>query len=97
MVARWERSMHGRLDGRSLSTGRAEDLGARLTRWIAGVRLSLARRRERRHLSDLDQDQLADLGLTRFDVERECRRRPWDGSARRLRPPSARAYVERRA
>lgn len=34
--------------------------------------------RERQALSQLSDDDLRDIGLTRADVEREVRRRPWD-------------------
>lgn len=51
-------------------------------RWAAWVGLCLTRRRERRALRELDDDQLKDIGLSRADVERECRRWPWEGGAR---------------
>jgi uncharacterized protein YjiS (DUF1127 family) len=40
-----------------------------------------ARISERRLLRELNDDQLKDIGLTRADVMRECRRWPWDGSS----------------
>ena len=36
-----------------------------------------ARARERRHLARLDDRMLRDIGLSRADVERECRRPFW--------------------
>ncbi|WP_265515933.1 DUF1127 domain-containing protein [Nitratireductor luteus] len=35
------------------------------------------RRRQRLHLAELDDHQLADIGLTRCDVERECAKPFW--------------------
>ena len=32
---------------------------------------------QRRRLADLDDHLLEDIGLTRADVERECRKSPW--------------------
>lgn len=51
-------------------------------RWAAWLNLCLMRRRERWALRMLTDDQLKDIGLSRADVERECRRWPWDGPAR---------------
>jgi uncharacterized protein YjiS (DUF1127 family) len=34
--------------------------------------------RGRLRLRELDEAQLKDVGLSRADVERECRRWPWD-------------------
>ncbi len=36
------------------------------------------RYRQRQHLAELDADQLADIGLTRRDVDRECARPFWE-------------------
>ncbi|WP_432757160.1 DUF1127 domain-containing protein [Consotaella aegiceratis] len=41
------------------------------------VRLWIARRRQRQSLADLTEDQLDDIGLTRTDVRRECRKPFW--------------------
>jgi uncharacterized protein YjiS (DUF1127 family) len=44
--------------------------------------VALARFRERRALTFLNDRQLRDIGLTREDVQREAERWPWDGVAR---------------
>ena len=36
------------------------------------------RSRQRRHLSRLDGHLLRDIGLSEIDVERECRKLPWE-------------------
>ncbi len=54
----------------------------RRMRWTAWLALCLARRRERRALQGLSDDRLKDIGLSRADLERECRRWLWDGRAR---------------
>ena len=51
-------------------------------RWL---RACLARSRQRRDLGLLSEEQLRDIGLTAADVDRECRRWPWDGAASRGR------------
>ncbi len=35
------------------------------------------RSRQRRHLAQLDERMLRDIGLSRGDVEREIQKRPW--------------------
>ena len=50
--------------------------------WYVWLELCLTRWRERRRLQELNDDQLKDIGLSRADVERECRRWPWDGHPR---------------
>ena len=55
---------------------------ARTADLLAWLALCLMRRRERRALQELTDQQLKNIGLSRADVERECRRWPWDGSAR---------------
>ncbi len=52
----------------------------RFRTWIATCR---SRGRERMFLSELDDDRLRDLGLTRRSVSREAGRWPWDGEERR--------------
>ena len=47
-------------------------------RWLKAC---LARSRQRRDLGLLSEDELRDIGLTAADVQRECRRWPWDGAA----------------
>lgn len=51
--------------------------------WLARLRLWLALARERRQLARLDDTALSDLGLTRWQAEREARRPFWDGPDRR--------------
>jgi uncharacterized protein YjiS (DUF1127 family) len=46
--------------------------------WLQSLDRCLTCRRERRQLRELDAAQLKDIGLSRADVERECRRWPWD-------------------
>jgi uncharacterized protein YjiS (DUF1127 family) len=55
----------------------------RAAAWLAWLGLCLMRRRERLMLQELSDDQLRDIGLSRADVERECRRWPWDGAPER--------------
>ena len=45
---------------------------------ILSIRRILAVLSERRALAKLDDDRLADLGLTHADVDAELRRAPWD-------------------
>ena len=40
--------------------------------------LASERYRQRRHLEELDDHQLADVGLTRRDVKRECAKPFWE-------------------
>jgi uncharacterized protein YjiS (DUF1127 family) len=54
---------------------------AQRRRWAATLALCFAQIGERRLLRQLSDDQLKDIGLSRADVERECRRWPWDGRA----------------
>ncbi len=51
-------------------------------RWMRWLELCVARSTERRTLESLNDDQLRDIGLSKSDVARECRRWAWDGSAR---------------
>lgn len=51
--------------------------------WALELVLALRVRRERRQLAALDDAQLADLGLTRADAERESRRGLFDIPAHR--------------
>ncbi|MGH6923488.1 MAG: DUF1127 domain-containing protein, partial [Propylenella sp.] len=60
-------------------------------RIISALALWAARVRERRHLHDLDDHLLADLGLTRDDARAEGRRPPWSGRDRRYGDYSAAA------
>ena len=53
----------------------------RLATLIEWIELYLRHRRERRELRALDDDQLRDIGLSKYDVEWECRRWPWNGRA----------------
>jgi uncharacterized protein YjiS (DUF1127 family) len=73
-----ERSMHGTHKPIS-STQRAQPRQpSRLMAWIDWFDRCLTYRRERRQMHELSEDQLKDIGLSRADVERECRRWPWD-------------------
>ena len=47
-------------------------------RWLKAC---VARSRQRRDLGLLSEEQLRDIGLTAADVDRECRRWPWEGAA----------------
>jgi uncharacterized protein YjiS (DUF1127 family) len=59
-------------------SSRQDRATAALGSWTAWLDLCLARWRERRQLRELTDAQLKDIGLSPADVERECRRRPWD-------------------
>ncbi|UUP17959.1 DUF1127 domain-containing protein [Nitratireductor thuwali] len=55
----------------------------RLTRTFARTVAGMAdRRRQRLHLAELDDRLLADIGLTRCDVKRECAKPFWRTSGR---------------
>lgn len=45
---------------------------------IARLQLGLAARAQRRQLSQLDMDQLADIGVTYAAAQTECARPLWD-------------------
>lgn len=51
---------------------------SRIMAWLAWLDRCLTSLQERRQLRQLDSHQLKDIGLSRADVERECRRWPWD-------------------
>jgi uncharacterized protein YjiS (DUF1127 family) len=72
-----ERSMHG-THKPIPSRQRVRPRPGRITAWIAWLDRCLTCRHERRRLRELDGDQLKDIGLSKADVERECRRWPWD-------------------
>ncbi|MFC5587182.1 DUF1127 domain-containing protein [Nitratireductor kimnyeongensis] len=46
--------------------------------WLCRLTLALERHWQRRDLTDLTDEQLRDVGLTRRDVERECAKPFWD-------------------
>ncbi|KAA8606610.1 hypothetical protein AL036_13895 [Salipiger aestuarii] len=48
---------------------------------LAGLLRWSALSRQRRQLARLDEAALRDLGLSRSDVVREARRKPWDAPA----------------
>jgi uncharacterized protein YjiS (DUF1127 family) len=48
-----------------------------VVRRLSAVQFWLARRRTRQHLKQLDARLLADVGMTRADQARECRKPPW--------------------
>ncbi len=50
----------------------------RINAWVVWFDRCLTCLQERRRLRELNDDQLKDIGLSRADVERECRRWPWD-------------------
>jgi uncharacterized protein YjiS (DUF1127 family) len=52
---------------------------ASVAQWLAWLQLCVLRSGERRRLRELTDRELKDIGLSRADVERECRRWPWDG------------------
>src|SRR5215208_913872 len=66
-----------RLDATPARSPNAGALPA-FSRWLKAC---LARSRQRRDLGLLSEEQLRDIGLTAADVDRECRRWPWDGAA----------------
>jgi uncharacterized protein YjiS (DUF1127 family) len=72
-----ERSMHG-THKPIPSRQRTRPRPGRIMAWIAWLDRCLTCRRERRRLRELDGDQLKDIGLSKADVERECRRWPWN-------------------
>jgi uncharacterized protein YjiS (DUF1127 family) len=53
-------------------------------RYFEWLELCILRSRERRHLRELTDRELKDVGLSAADVARECRRWPWDGPPRRF-------------
>jgi len=75
----WERSMHGSIDETYLSRRRRPHRQtSRLAALMEWIDLYLRYRRERRELRALDDHQLRDIGLSKYDVEWECRRWPWN-------------------
>lgn len=48
-----------------------------LRRAIEGIERALERRRERRHLAELDDRMLHDIGVSRADVDREVNTPMW--------------------
>jgi uncharacterized protein YjiS (DUF1127 family) len=52
-----------------------------IARWTAWLRHCLVQLTERRRLKELSDDQLRDVGLSRADIARACRRRPWNTRA----------------
>jgi uncharacterized protein YjiS (DUF1127 family) len=52
--------------------------GGSFGRLAETLRLALAARRQRRHLARLDDDALADIGLTRREAMAESARPIWD-------------------
>jgi uncharacterized protein YjiS (DUF1127 family) len=44
---------------------------------VATMMVWYERSRQRRHLAQLDERMLRDIGLSRGDVEREIQKRPW--------------------
>ncbi len=48
-----------------------------LVRWIGALGEMYSRRRQRQALSQLDDDQLTDIGLSRQQAEREARKPFW--------------------
>jgi uncharacterized protein YjiS (DUF1127 family) len=44
---------------------------------VATMMVWYERSRQRRHLAQLDERMLRDIGLNRGDVEREIQKRPW--------------------
>jgi uncharacterized protein YjiS (DUF1127 family) len=79
-----ERSMHGTFKRISSTPLTASRQASPWIRWTAWLDLCVARWRERRALRELSAHSFEDIGLSPADVERECRRWPWDGSARDL-------------
>jgi uncharacterized protein YjiS (DUF1127 family) len=49
-----------------------------LIRWIAAAKQMYRRRRQRQALLELDDDRLADIGLSRQQVEQEGRKPFWE-------------------
>jgi uncharacterized protein YjiS (DUF1127 family) len=73
-----ERSMHGTYKPISSTPRVAAERPSRIIAWMAWLDRCLTCWRERRLLRELDGDQLKDIGLSWADVERECRRWPWN-------------------
>ena len=48
-----------------------------LARWIAAAKQMYSRRRQRHALLELDDDRLADIGVTRQQAEQEARKPFW--------------------
>lgn len=48
--------------------------GARVAKVLAALRWAFILNRSRMALSELTDDQLADIGISRYEAERECRK-----------------------
>lgn len=69
-------------DGRAAAAIHCAKLGGRLPLALArsalrAIWLALERGRQRRILSELDDERLRDLGLTRLQVKQECAKPFW--------------------
>jgi uncharacterized protein YjiS (DUF1127 family) len=78
--------MHGSIDKPHLSRRRGPHRRSfGLAALIARIALHLRQRRELRELHALDDYQLRDVGLSKYDVKRVCQRWPWKGRIRNYR------------
>ncbi|MBP0464346.1 DUF1127 domain-containing protein [Roseomonas sp. PWR1] len=71
------------MTSRSLSTTRTiRNAAVRGTTWLDWLRRVLHAVESRRHLAEMDDRMLSDIGISRTDAMREATRAPWD-----LTPP----------
>ncbi len=72
------------MTSRSLSTSTAvRTPAARQAGWLAWLRRVLRAIESRRHLAEMDERMLADIGISRAEALREASRAPWDLTPRR--------------
>jgi len=75
------RSHHMTFDSPCQHARDAREARHKIRRSVAGVAATLQlwreKSRQRRALRDLDEHQLADVGITRWDAEREARKWFW--------------------
>lgn len=69
-------TMETMMESVSLERARITDVtfGTRIAKVLAALRWAFIRNRSRLALSELTDDQLADIGISRYEAERECRK-----------------------
>jgi uncharacterized protein YjiS (DUF1127 family) len=74
--------MSVRLLPRSLAHAPARPIRGARQGWLAWLARMLHAIETRRHLAEMDDRMLKDIGITRLDAYEEIRRAPWDNGPR---------------